>query len=127
MDPGMVTLVVGVIAGIGGVAAMIKAVADLRAGNTTQSVSHSEHLHQTAREWVDYIDGKFKTVSDELDKYKRLQGQRDRDLAVKIAEHGSWDSGIMADWLERHGEPYPTAPPPLTIPPPLYLTDDAPV
>lgn len=120
MDASIVTLVVGIVAGLGGLAALVKAVADLWAGRASRTVSHSEHLHQTAREWVDYIDGQFKIVSAELATYRREQGQRDRDLAVAIAEHGAWDSDIIADWLRHVGEPYPTSPPPLTIPPPVH-------
>lgn len=122
--PSLVALIVGSLAGLSGLAALVKAGADLRQSRSVQQVNYSEHLHNTARSWVDYIDGKFSEVSRELETYKKHQAQRDRDLSVMVHEHGGWDEGIVRDWHTYTGSPYPTTPPPLVVPPFIYATPE---
>lgn len=109
---GWVTVGVSLLTGLSGVAAMFKAWSD----NRRSKGDLSAILSSTAQNWVEYIDGKFKQVSSDLDEHKTDQARRDAARAILHDVHRVWDLEIRDKLQEITGEKI-SDPPPLDLPP----------
>lgn len=109
--------VIAAFGGVGGLAQLVKLRAEKRHLAAQARASDGDlatRLHTTAREWVDYIDTKFRAVSDELAEHKRSVAARAATQAALIKEHEAWDRLIKRRVEDATGEPVPD-------PPPLHL------
>lgn len=123
MDPNPWTIVIGGIGSLSGVAALLKWWTDRHRNKGDLAVT----LSATAKDWVQYIDGKFDeaskkadTAKSELAQYKSLQAAREAGRAVLHAAHHQWDLE-MKNTVEQLTGRKLSDPPPLDVP-----TDPAP-
>lgn len=128
MDPALLAAIGGGLTGLGGIAAVLKVVADARTSKRTNEAEQKKAsstaaataadlantLNSTAQDWIQYIDGKFGEVSEELADFKAATKAKDAARALLHQAHRAWDFDLKGKLESVTGERM-ADPPPLDI------------